>query len=506
MNYSPKGLYMWDAWYMPLGDEVHMYHLQRSRPDADLPPGHEDWLGHAVTRDLIEWEERPIAYGPQPGNPLEDAQPWTGCALWHQGQGYLFYTMRGLQAPQIQRIGLATTRDPDKWERYAGNPLIVPDSKKYASVGHPIPNLLDCRDLIIIPDPKGKGWLGFYATRQPGRELPETSCIACVWSADLINWEHRPPAFAPNKYACIEVPDVFEVDGLWYLTCLTGNWYGNLGLFSQPYVTHGTIFAVSERPEGPYEELKDNVLLGAHTGAHISCRTVMRQGERYLLYTDRERVPANDKGKVHLGTLSTPKLLKRDGQRLYPAYCPLIEKRITDEPVGPGRPLAPSADIRRWGQIWDFDTAKWTFEGDVVEGSSRTGWGIAPTDLSVESFIFEATVTLEHGRAAGLALRMDQGLEAGVVALDAEDQCVYFGEAPAFEFVERHMMPIQRQKAYRLRIVGRREHLEVYVDDELCLAFPYYRAMCGRLGCFVDRGKTRITGARVARLRVDKPE
>lgn len=38
MNYAPKGLYVWDAWHMPLGEEVHCYHLQRTRPGADIDP------------------------------------------------------------------------------------------------------------------------------------------------------------------------------------------------------------------------------------------------------------------------------------------------------------------------------------------------------------------------------------------------------------------------------------------------------------------------------------
>ena len=208
MNYSPTDLYVWDAWYMAVDDQVHAYHLARKRGAANVAADVENSLGHAVTRDLVHWEQRPPAFGPDPANPLDDRQPWTGCAVWHEGRGYLYYTMRGsADQCRIQRIGLATSADGEHWQRHAGNPIIVPDPRWYATDQAPVPRIVDCRDLIVIPDPKG-GWLGFYATRipgspgrrrgEPGGELPQTAAIACVRSPDLLRWEHLPPAFAPG--------------------------------------------------------------------------------------------------------------------------------------------------------------------------------------------------------------------------------------------------------------------------------------------------------------------
>ena len=58
---------------------------------------------------------------------------------------------------------------------------------------------VDCRDLIVVPDAAGGGWLGFYAARTPpesNNEMAETAVIACVRSTDLIRWEPLPLAFA----------------------------------------------------------------------------------------------------------------------------------------------------------------------------------------------------------------------------------------------------------------------------------------------------------------------
>src|SRR6185312_311622 len=182
MNYAPRGKYVWDGWCMPRGSEVHLYHLQRDRhrsPDAaqkDAKTRPEDWLGHAVSTDLVNWEEREPCFGPNPDDPTDDDQPWTGCALWHGGRGHLFYTMRGRENGAVQRIGLATSDDADHWVRHGANPVIRPDERWYANTARPVPGVVDCRDLVVVADPKG-GWLGFYATRQPAAELAQTSVI-----------------------------------------------------------------------------------------------------------------------------------------------------------------------------------------------------------------------------------------------------------------------------------------------------------------------------------------
>jgi beta-fructofuranosidase len=499
MNYSPKGLYVWDAWYMPVEGAVHAYHLQqvRAKDAADKSPN--DLLGHAVTRDLVHWEERSPAFGPDPANPHDDRQPWTGCAVWHEGRGHLFYTMRGsANNCRVQRIGLATTHDPDRWTRHPGNPVIVPDPRWYATEGNPVPRLVDCRDLIVVPHPDG-GWLGFYATRIPGNELPQTSAIACVRSADLVHWQHLPPAFAPGTYACLEVPDVFELNGRWYLTCLTGHFYGNRGYWADPNLVCGTMYAVADRPEGPYRELADNALLAARYTAPLSCRSFLFEGRRYLLYTDRERGGGTDAGGMAFGTLTTPKELRTDGNRLFVAYSDRIESDVAEELIGSGRPPVEEPS-KPWAQLWAMPSARWTW-GDTIAGESASGWGVACLAArGSASFLFEATITLERGVAAGLVLRRDGPMAAAVVALEPVDGVVSYYEAPAFDFVEKRRTAVPFGRPVRLRVVNRLEHVEVYVDDDLRLAFSRYRGIGGQFGLFVDRARAVFTNVRLREL------
>ena len=74
------------------------------------------------------------------------------------------------------------------------------------------------------------------------------------------------------------MPEVFFLDGRWYMICLTSTGHGNRGGFSEPNVTRGTIYAMAERPERPYQEIEDdNVLMVGIPGA--SAETGISRGK-----------------------------------------------------------------------------------------------------------------------------------------------------------------------------------------------------------------------------------
>ena len=516
LEYRPAGMCMWDTWCVVRDGQVHLFHLQMLAHESTRPKEHADFLGHAVSSDLLEWRELPLALGPNAPGTRDDLQPWTGCCYEHGGTYYLYYTMRSsLDKGHGQHIGLATSSDLVTWTRHPDNPVISPDPRWYVSHQHPlppgavdekdrpgIPGLVDARDLIVQPHPDG-GWIGFYAARIPSDECPEGAVIACVRSHDLVRWTHLPPAFAPGKYNCLEVPDVFCLDGRWYLTCLSGYHYGNRGYWSDPHISAGTLYAVADRPEGPYREFDgDNVLIGGDGTCGYSCRTVAFEGQRHLLFTQ----PTGH----YLATVSPPFGLRTtaDG-RLRATYSPRTQAWRERTLAAPGAP-PPIALLPLGHGNWNVPGGRWSLDDGTYRGESRTAWQIADLLLVAPNLEVEANVTVESGAAAGLAIRATPGHLGTwgdmILALDAERQCVLAAGVPAFTDAWRRSFPVRRGHAYRLRVCARGHRFEVFVDDDLVLQFHTAKALGPLPGprsvaLFVDRAEARIDSLAAYALR-----
>ncbi len=493
-DYRPNGMAMWDTWYIEHQGSAHAYYLQRLSPGSTRSPADADWLGHAISDNLLQWRECPLALGPGEAGTLDELQPWTGCVIEHDGTFYLYYTMRSTRGNGFgQHIGLATSHDLYHWERFSGNPVISPDPRWYISHDSPLPrNVLDCRDLIVIRHPEKDGWLGFYAARVPAEEEAETAVIATVWTKDLVHWEHLPPAFAPRKYACIEVPDVFSLDGRWYMTCLTGTAYGNRGIFSDPSVLRGTMYAVADKREGPYDEFNDdNVLVGGTHYVGYSCRSLVFEGDRYGFYTQ----PTTDGHD----TLSPPMHMIADSQgHLRFAYSPKTSEWREATLVTPVQPPQVS-QLPHTQRIWPLPAGRWTLDNAIYHGQSRTGWQVADLGIGARNVEIEVSTTIHTGVAAGVVYRPDVSQTSSegdlVFLLDADEQCVLATRLPDYVEQHRRRYTVQLGQAYHLRICVRPPRFEVYLDDVLVIqsATKFPENTTASVGLFVDRAVVELS-------------
>lgn len=504
LTYNPDGMSMWDTWCIEHDGAVHAFYLQRLSPDSKRNQPDEDWIGHAVTRDLIHWEERGLALSPGEPGSLDDMQPWTGCVYKCGNKFHMYYTMRSTRDGGAgQHIGLAISDDLDTWVRYPGNPIISPDPRWYVSHDNPLfRGTVDCRDLIIVEHPDGGKWLGYYAARIPAGEMAESAVIALVQSTDLIHWEHLPPAFAPEKYACIEVPDVFHLDGRWYMTCLSGNGYGNRGMYTDPHITSATIYASADNPEGPFVELDDdNVLIGGNPTTGYSCRSLIFKGDRYLLYTE----PSMTSG-IAFSTLSPPNYLRAmpDG-RLRACYSDRTQGWRKKALIEAGS--LPEISIQPYPHAaWALRAGNWEIRNGAYYGESRTGWQIADiidAELNIE---MEATIRLEEGAACGLAYRLNKSYDftgpAMVFGIDAIEQTVFAANLTDFTFNGKRSFPVETGRDYHIRLCIRRPRIEIYIDDVLILqtAAVFADASASALGLFIDRGSAVIKNVRAFSL------
>jgi beta-fructofuranosidase len=111
--------------------------------------------GHATSRDLLHWQHQPVALAPDtPG--LDDAGCWSGCAVAHGDELWLFYTAAtGEVAPdgistgyKNQAIAAAVgTQAGTNWRKLP-NPVIARDSFP--------PDVIGVRDPVVWRE--GDGW------------------------------------------------------------------------------------------------------------------------------------------------------------------------------------------------------------------------------------------------------------------------------------------------------------------------------------------------------------
>lgn len=497
MNYHPRGMRIWDTWCISHEGKVHAFYLQRLREGSDRTSHEADSIGHAVSTNLLDWIELPNVVEPGPPGSGEDMCLFTGCAYELEGRCYLYYTMRDSRdGGRTQQIGLAISEDFMHFKKYEGNPVIVPDGKYYCTKDNPARyGIVDCRDLTVVKAPDREGFYGFYAARRPSEEMPRGAVIACVYSRDLVHWESLPPVFSSDKYTIVEVPDVFYLEGKWYLTLLVNNDYGSRDLFEDTMLAAGTIYAVSETIEGPYQEEKDNIIIASMEVNGISCRSFDFNGRRYLLYTMTEREGGCDGGTVLMGALTTPKEYRVIDGKLRAVYSPLLDRKRR------GGLLTEKALESSVACHVLYETpVQWIKEKDSFSGKIKTCWGRYTFDVQAVYFIYSATITLWCGEAAGLTFKQSpDGYRGYVLLLDVGKKRISLCSVPQMKLLDSRQFPLEYGRPYQVDIVSKGIFYEVFVDEILILHTTSYYARNGYLGLFLDRGE-----AEFKKLRIDE--
>lgn len=156
--------------------------------------------GHAVSDDLLHWEELPIAL--YPDMPYEDEGGcFSGSALEKDGSLYLMYTSVSKDRGQTQ--SMAVSRDGVHFEKLPGNPVIAPSPLDPAS--------RDFRDPKIFP--YGGGYRMVC-----GAGVDGLGSVLLFRSDDLLSWEYVGPIFQSREYGPVpECPDLFPLQGKWVL-------------------------------------------------------------------------------------------------------------------------------------------------------------------------------------------------------------------------------------------------------------------------------------------------
>lgn len=488
-----------DTWHCSDGKRVHAFYLKLLLDGSQKPGPDAGGIGHAVSEDLIHWEELPDAVEPGGVGSYDDLDIWTGCTVYTQGKFYLFYTSRSSEGPEFS-FSLAISEDGIRFKKYDGNPLFTPDERIYFGENHRCrlrmhgngyPGALqyDLRDLCVQRENPQSPWYGFFAARVPADEIPKTAVIGLAVSQDLLHWEQRPPCFAPDRYHVIETPDVFQMNGKWYMLCLTGNVYGQRHCVSDSSsYDRATIYAVADRIDGPYRETENNALLVTKTASGACAKTVLHNGQRYMFYTEVLEDPIGHYEQY----MSLPKPLAADGDgTLRLKWYPLIERLYTNEAL----PLIRSAQIENDGR---FGTpGKWEYLDNAVRGSCETDWCLLPFAHELKDFAAEAVIERQTAESAGFAFDLGDSVFGGgyQVILDYKYNKVILAAVRTFSTLDERDYPLQeRQHALKVLVTG--NTVEIYLNDDLVL-HHLIRRKGGHFAFYLEKGQAAFSSAKL---------
>ena len=148
--------------------------------------------GHAVSEDLVTWEERPVAISPE-----DEASCNSGSAIVHDGKLWLFYNASLSDGSEV--ICAAYSEDGVCFEKCSGNPVLTNPYEEGGKFREPFVFRFGSGFRMLV----GAGKDGIARVLQ-------------YESKDLNDWKFMGELITDGRYgSVIEVPQLVEVDGKW---------------------------------------------------------------------------------------------------------------------------------------------------------------------------------------------------------------------------------------------------------------------------------------------------
>lgn len=192
--YEDPGGYVNDHCFVAREGEVHLFHITGMPGKGPYVEGNEVSFGHAVSRDLRQWEARPECLRYDPSRRWEADHIFAPYVFRNKEEYFMFYA--GINfTEKVERMCLATSDDLETWAKHPFNPIFVP-SRSWAQWDVKSPIWGCCRDPHVVAHPD-YGFILYYVTWLKGGQ--DLVAIGTAVSDDLVHWQDAGPALVRQR-------------------------------------------------------------------------------------------------------------------------------------------------------------------------------------------------------------------------------------------------------------------------------------------------------------------
>jgi beta-fructofuranosidase len=267
-----------DSWFYVKGDITHCYYLT----SPEHVKRHTYWdIGHAVSRNLVDWEILGIALQMSPRGKWDESLA-TGSVIRWQGQYWMAYTSHA-----TAQTGVAVSDDLEHWQRISDYPKTSLDPRYYEETGSGKRKLKNWRDPFLF-EYSGQVYQLVCASLNRGA-ADARGTVGVARTRDMENWEVLPPLEVELVAQELECPQIYAAAGRYYLLFSTGT-----DLFSADFLSrhnsaelgYAAYSMIGPSPLGPFHITGNGrVLPPDYSIQPYAAQIVWHEKKAYLLGT-----------------------------------------------------------------------------------------------------------------------------------------------------------------------------------------------------------------------------
>lgn len=415
---DPNGLVYYDG-------EYHLFYQYN--------PNGKEWgymhWGHAVSADLVHWENLPIALYPDneskdkeectafSGSGIVDYNNVTGLQSGNEKTILLFYTSQKCG----QRMAYSNDRGRT-WKKYEKNPIIPFDATD------------DARDPKVFWYEPGKHFV-MVIYRKPNGEDRQKG-VSFYTSKDLINWE-----FKSHTAGFFECPDMVEL-------------------------------SVNRREDDKKWVLFDGdgtYLIGSFDGEKFTPQSPkMRSdfGRNYYATQTWSGIPNSDGRTIQIAWMkgSTLTDMPFNGQMGFP--CEISLKKYNDGLQLIRKPIKEIETLHEKGESWENKNLIPGINKNILSG------------IKGDCFHIIGTFKIKTADSFGLYLRLDKDKNGAEILFDARDNTLTFiGSTVKIEPVDGSI---------KLEVLVDRSSVEIFANDGKTVISSYFSPKENAQGLYLN--------------------